>query len=417
MPAKITNVTPKAAIICFIAALFYGFEYLVRIEPSVMIPMLLKYYQTDAFEISGLGSVYYYAYMPMQLVVGVLLDRYYPHKILIFASLSVVVGLVLFALSETLLLADISRFLIGLGGAFALLGALKIGTIWLPARVFSFYLGLVLAMGMFGAIVADLVLTHAVTDFGWENTTYIIAFLGLIMAVLIILFVRDKDATHEITTHTAITKQDFIDVISHPQQWINAIIAMLLFLPISVFAGLWGIPFLETVYGYSHDQSGQVIATLFFGMLIGAPLVGHLSERLGSRKLLLSICCIAAGVFISLLLYNPHLSPRFVYLVVFLYAAFSGAISLNFVIAREIAHDRTAGTAMAFTNMMSMLGGVLALPLIGIFLVEGWDGTIVHGVMVYPAIDYQLALTMMPVGLFLAAICTIFLKETYHSRA
>ncbi len=272
MHATHNKITLKAVFICFIAALFYAYEYLVRLEPSVMIPMLLKFYQADAFEISNLGSAYYYAYMPMQLVVGVLLDRFMPRKTLIFASLFVVIGLVLFALSETLFLADLSRFLIGLGSAFALIGAFKIGTIWLPHKVFPVYAGLVIAMGMFGAIVGDLVLTHMVTDHGWENTTYRIAFAGLIIFLLIILFVRDKDATHDLHIKSPLSWRELLSVMKSAQLWINSLVTMFLFLPISVFAGLWGIPFLETVYGYSHDESGQVIATLFFGMLIGAPL-------------------------------------------------------------------------------------------------------------------------------------------------
>jgi len=170
------------------------------------------------------------------------------------------------------------------------------------------------------------------------------------------------------------------------------------------------------VYQYSHDQASRVIMVLFIGMLLGAPLAGYLSERLNSRKFVLALSCISAAILISLLLYNPHWGPKVVYSVLFLYALFSGAISLNFVIARELTQDSTSATAMAFTNMMTMLGCVIFLPILSLFLKVGFRGEIIHGALIYPVSDYQMALTIMPIALFTAGILAIFLKETYQFK-
>lgn len=60
--------------ICGLGAIFYCYEYLLRIEPSVMVPELMGKFQLSAEEFGFITSLYYIAYTPMQLVVGLLTD-------------------------------------------------------------------------------------------------------------------------------------------------------------------------------------------------------------------------------------------------------------------------------------------------------------------------------------------------------
>ena len=73
-------------VICCIATLFYAYEYLLRISPSVMSEELRVYFVgMSAGGLGGLTSIYYWAYAPMQIVVGVATDRYGPRITLLFA--------------------------------------------------------------------------------------------------------------------------------------------------------------------------------------------------------------------------------------------------------------------------------------------------------------------------------------------
>jgi hypothetical protein len=76
-----------------------------------------------------------------------------------------------------------------------------------------------------------------------------------------------------------------------------------------------------------------------------------------------------------------------------------------------MADPRLAGTAMAMTNMLVMLGGVIFQPLLGWFL-ELASGKHVKGdLSVYTGRDFQHALVILPIMLLLTFIIMFFVRE------
>ena len=67
-------------LICTLGAIFYSYEYLLRITPSVMEGALRHHFSLSATGFGLLSASYYYAYVPMQLPVGLLMDRYGPRR-------------------------------------------------------------------------------------------------------------------------------------------------------------------------------------------------------------------------------------------------------------------------------------------------------------------------------------------------
>jgi len=142
-------------IICGLGALFYSYEYFLRITPSVMTVELKHFFHIKDGALGSLSAYYYYIYTPMQLAVGLLMDRYGPRRLLTIATLCCVAGSLLFAATPILFVAEMGRFLIGFGSAFAFVGVMKLATIWLPRRYFAMFAGLATSMGMIGAIIGD----------------------------------------------------------------------------------------------------------------------------------------------------------------------------------------------------------------------------------------------------------------------
>lgn len=402
-------------IIVGLGALFYCYEYYLRIAPSVMTQDLMRAFSISSVSLGNLIACYYYAYTPMQLPVGLLLDKYGPRRLLILAVLSCVVGSYLFVGTSSLAIAELGRFLVGFGSAFAFVGALQLAAIWLPPERFALISGSVTTLGMMGAIIGDISLTYLVQQVGWQHTIRYAGGAGVVLIALMILLLRDKKGGVVETTSTITWFEGFRglrDILFKPGIWINGLIGCLLYTPTSAFAELWGIPYLQRAHGLSSAQAASGVAVLFLGWAIGGPLAGLLSDSLRLRRSILPIGGVLASIFVMILLYVPNLSHFAVYTILLFFGMSASVQVIVFAIGKEISARHHAGTALAITNMIVMLGGAFFQPFIGYLLQISGDAIHWHGVYLYSTSDYRLALTILPAGLILASILAFLLPET-----
>lgn len=413
--------------ICGLGALFYSYEYLLRIEPSVMESALSNHYNLSSGGFGLLSAFYYYAYVPMQIPVGLLMDRYGPRRLLTLACFVCALGTYLFGATSIFAVAALGRFLVGLGSAFAFVGVLKLATMWLPEDKLAFVAGLAAALGTVGAMVGDNVLGLLVIKLGWKDTSDLTAFFGF--ALVLILWTQLKDKKAEAYKGVDLNESKFAQSIrelkliaQNKQIWVNGLYGCLVYLPTTVVAELWGIPYLVHAHHMTPAGADFANSMIFLGFTCGAPLMGSLSDRLHRRKLPMAIGAWGALLTLMTVMYAPGLSDSAIYALLFIMGLFYGSQAIVFAVGRELAPYHAAGTAMAFTNMIVMLGGMFFQPLVGLLL--DWNLRLREPVLaltkvgselnqLYIGHDYQLALTVVPVGILFAALLTIFLKETY----
>lgn len=403
--SRITSLIPW--IICALGALFYSYEYFLRITPSVMTSQLMSYFHIGDGALGSLSAYYYYIYTPMQLIVGVLMDRYGPRRLLTLATLSCVIGSLLFAGTPILWVAKLGRLLIGFGSAFAFVGVLKLATIWLPRRYFAMFAGLATALGMLGAIMGDNIMTALTQLLGWQETVMISAAFGISIALLIGLFVRDQSDLERKSKNPATTVSfadafaGMLEIIKEPQFWIVGFIGAFLYLPASVFAELWGIPFLETSLHFSAEDAASAVSMVFAGYVFGGPLYGWISDRIHRRSSPLTISALLATAVMTFILFGHHLSVWSMYVLFFLFGFAAGGQVIVFAVGKELGQSKLAGSSIAFTNFTVMLGGVFLQPILGYIL----QGT---------AQNYHDALVIIPICLLISALLSRFvLNETY----
>lgn len=408
--------------VVFLGALFYCYEYLLRVSPSVMANKLMFFYHLDGASLGNLHAYYYYIYVPMQLFVGILFDRYGPRRLLIMAVGCCAVGIYIFAASHFLILAEIGRLLMGFGSAFAFVGVLKLATIWLPPERFAFISGLAVMLGMLGGMLGDVSLTALVHSVGWMRTCDYAAVVGVILLILVVFFIRDRNPhavrdMQDVQLHSVkLAWPEIKRVVTDSQFWINGFIGCLLYLPLSAFAEIWAIPFLHEAYGMSASHAADASSLVFLGMACGGPAMGFLSDFIRQRRILVTIGSMCGAVVICALLYMPDLHPGTIYLLCFIFGFTSGAQVLAFAVAREISPRSLTGTTLASTNMIVMIGGFL-VPLIGVLLDSAWKGKIAaDGVHLYSLGNFQFALAILPVALILCALLSFFLAETHGQR-
>src|SRR3990167_11538252 len=114
--------TPKhlwlGVLICTVAGLFYCYEFVLRIIPGVLqTEISAAFGHISATEFGQLSAFYYFAYSPMQMPVGILMDRYGPWRLLTLACLCCTVGSWMFMDTTSLTVAEAGRFLVGFGSS------------------------------------------------------------------------------------------------------------------------------------------------------------------------------------------------------------------------------------------------------------------------------------------------------------
>jgi MFS family permease len=418
-----------ALFVCGLGAAFYSYEYFLRILPSVMESPLREHFGLSAAGFGFLSAFYYYAYVPMQLPVGVLMDHYGPRRLLTIACLICVFGSLMFAHTTIFHYAATGRFLVGLGSAFGFVGVLKLATMWLPENKMALAAGSASALGTISAMLGDNYLGDMVRAIGWEMTVNWFAYVGIILAIMLWFGVKEKGATQVVVRKTPSFRKnisDLLTILSNGQIWINGMYGCLVYLPTTVFAELWGIPYLTHAQGLSLSGAEFCNSMLFLGFTIGAPLNGYISDRMARRKLPMFIGAIGAALLMSIIIYVPGLTQSVLNVLMFLLGLLYSAQAIVFVVGRELSPEKAAGTAIAVTNMMVMLGAMFLQPLVGKILdmSQLWSLTHTAGPaletvapnvqeLVHSTADYQLALSIIPIGIIIAAILTFFLRETY----
>lgn len=403
----------------FISAVFFLYEFVLRVSPGAMTNELRESFHINAQSLGFMGSIFFQAYAWMQIPVGLLFDRFSTRKILSLACLLCAVGTFLFASSQLFWIAVLGRCIIGIGASFGFVGALKVAEHWLPIKNFSFISGLLFTLGFLGAGMSDNLLSALLKFQTWEISFFYIAASGVLLSILIYFIFRDSpEHRHEqkkLSTKKLI--HGLVCIMKNPYIWINGVIGFLMYFPTSAFAELWGKSYLESVLHFNSQQAVFAIGLVFIGWAVGGPLFGWLSDRSNDRKLFLCLGSFAAALCISMILFFPIFDYFTVCFLLLLFGIFSAAEVLNFVYSMEISAKGFSGTAIATTNMIVVLGGACSQPIVGWFLDHNWSGLLSEtGIRLYSVNDYKSSFIILPATLIISGILSLFLKEKIQEQ-
>lgn len=402
-----------------LAVVFLFYEFFIRVFPTAMVSELMASFNVTARSLGTLSAFYFYAYAPMQIPVGLLMDRFGARKLLTFASLICGIGSILFALTYQLATAELGRFFMGIGSAFGFVGMVYVCSNWFPAKKLALLVGLGNSIGMLGAVGAEGPLSLSVSSFGWRMTVHFFGIAGLILSVALFLFVRKepkKIGRGGVKRASLDLAQSLRDLCSNYRTYLNAIIALLFYMTTAGFASLWGIPFLIAEYGFSKDLAGYFVSMIFVGWIVGGPIIGLISDRFSKRKPFLFISIFLTAICLTPVIYVSHLPMWLLFSLLFLVGFFSSAQLLNFSLAVEMSPKEANGTSIALINFIVAIGSSVIQPLLGFLLDVGWDGALKNGIPFYSVADYRQAMICFPVALMVAFILLIFLNEKKHKH-
>lgn len=411
----------KAWVVWGVAGLFYLYEMVLRVSPSVMTHELMQDFQVSAASLGVLSSFYYYSYVVLQIPCGLFVDKLGPRKIVAFSALLCAFGTFLFAESHDLLTAQIGRFLIGAGSACGFISCLKVGAEWFKPSQFALIAGLSNMMGTLGATFAGRPLAMTVNSLGWRQAVFVTALAGIPIAVLAWFWIKDTPQipsrlnakTDEPPSLGLI--QSLKIICQNNQIWLAGIIGGFMYLPISAFTELWAVPFLMSTYGINNELASTASVMLTIGMAVGGPVAAWRAEKIQSYIKVMRVSALITGIIFIGIAHAEYFNLTTIFILLFLAGLTIGAQVLCFTCAKHNSEHKVSGTTMAFTNALVMASGIVFQPLLGLILDLFWDGQVsATGVRIYSHSCYQTSMLAVPACLILSWFLLSFVHETYR---
>jgi sugar phosphate permease len=415
-------------LIFVVLATGYCLVYFHRVSLSVVAAELQRDFQASASILGLLGSLYFYPYALMQIPSGLLSDSVGPRKTVALSLLVATAGSVLFSLAPNILIASLARALVGIGVSMVFIPAMKIFSQWFRAREFAHVSGMFQSAGGIGVLAGTWVLGLLATHVGWRTSFQIIAGCTLATALAAWLIIRNRPADRgwpsiaqiehreRVTIHVPneiSLRQGIRMVLKEKHFWL---VGAWFFFDLGIFFGfgnLWSGPYLRDSYGMTKTQAGAILSMIAWGMVIGGPALGLLSQKiLKSRKktLILNMSVLVALLSLTTLL--PASLPRVVLLGwFFLFSVCSSAIVvMGFTTAKELFPVEIAGTSIGMVNFFPFFGGAVYQFFLGAVLdTYGRNDT-----GAYPVEAYRTVMLILLLSAVAALACSILLKETYR---
>lgn len=368
--------------IFLILGIAYFLVYFHRLSLSVVADDLVRDFETSASITGLLASLYFYCYALMQLPAGLLADSIGPRKTVSLFLLIAAAGSVLFGLAPVIEVAFAARIMVGFGVSMVFIPTMKILSQWFRQNEFASMAGMFNSVGGLGVLAGTWLLGLMATSLGWRFSFEMIGLGTLVVAALAWLVVRDNPrkkgwpAIQEFeTTAEKSASPTAIPLLAG----LGRVLRDKRFWPVAVwfffdcgiffgFGGLWGGPYLMHVYGMSRAEAGSVLGMIAWGMIIGSPLMGFVSDRLlRSRKKPFLICGLILSAEMLFLYLHPAGLPRpALYALFFIFALSASAIVIvGFTTTKELFPVAMAGTSVGAVNLFPFVGGAVYMPLLG----------------------------------------------------
>ena len=395
-----------AVIAWVVAAVFYFYQYILRSAPSVMMPEMSAAFGLSTLGVASIVGLFYYGYAPFSLVAGAALDRLGPRKTMPIAAAVIGIGALLFA-SGSSEAASIGRFLQGVGGVFASVGAIYIATNSFPPSQAATLIGATQMFGMAGGSAGQFGVGPLIGGgLAWDRFWMGMGIAGLIMGALLLIFLPKQKKPKQSGGWWTSTTGPFYVVFKNPQSILCGLISGLLFIPTTIFDMVWGVRYLQEAHGLDYAVAVMRSAAIPMGWIIGCPLLGFISDRLGRRKPVIIGGAVLLLASLAWILFGPSgVFPR--YTLGLLAGIASGAAMLPYIVIKEANPPQFSGTATGVINFLNFTFSALLGPIFGWILqrVSGGAAQMAAG-------HYQTAFAPLLLGVAVAIVLTLLLKET-----
>jgi len=354
------------------SSLFFISQF-YRVSNAVIAPILIQDLSLDTEGLGLISASFFYAFALTQIPISLFLDKIGPRILMTALSAIGILGALVFSWADSLALAVTGRVLLGAGMACNLMGTFKLLTLWFSPRKFATLMGVVAAIGTVGNMVATTPLVVLVENVGWRAGFQLIAAINLLLTLVFYVVVCDPpgNSPNNQDPGSSMSLQDVLGnmqlLFKQKDYWIISFSTLVRYGVLAAFQALWAGPYLMEVMGYSALTTGNLILLLNFGMILGAPCWGTLSDRLFRTRKGVVIAGLI-GILLTIIILTlipPGIHLAVLALLFFCFGFFNAAGLLMFPHIKEMMPLEMAGVAMTGINFFNMIGPAVFLQGLG----------------------------------------------------
>ncbi len=312
------------------------------------------HFSIPASDVMWLSLVFALVQVPLTLPAGMLIDR--KGFKFGFCAGAVITGI--FPLlrlinpgSYTMLL--ISQVCISIGQPFVLNCLTKLAVTWFSPREEATAVGLG-SLAVFAGMMLGLGATPWLVQlFGFDTMLIIYGILGIIGALLALIFVRSGPPTpaRSAEIREEISMWDALKEILRIKDFV--ILGFIAFMGIGVFCALisWLEKILHDLHGIPMVYAGNISAVLMLGSMIGCVVVPVISDKIGKRKILLVLTTAVSMICTSILIFANGYEANMVNAMVLGFCMIS-ARPIMYTMSAEFTGPRYAGLSIGYLMLM-----------------------------------------------------------------
>ncbi len=323
--------------------------------------------------LSGFVVLQLVVYAGAQIPAGVLLDRFGSRAMILTGGTLMVIGQLAMAFTGSLALALAARAVVGLGDAFTFISVLRLVPHWFAPRRVPLVSQLTGIAGQLGQVLSALPFLAVLGDDGWRVAFVSVAVIGVVSMTLTLLLVRDAPPgirRGEPVTDVRAVLGSISTVWLRPGTRLGFFSHMGTQFSVTVFALMWGVPYLTAAQGVSRDWAGFLLTVSAAVAVVAGVVIGILTGRHPHRRSLLVLGIIAGNATIwTVVLALPGPAPHWLLILLVMVISVGGPGSVvGFDFARTFNPRATLGTAQGAVNMGGFLASLLVMFAMGLVI-------------------------------------------------
>jgi MFS family permease len=312
-------------------------------------------------------------YAAAQVPAGLLLDRYGSRVLIVAGAGLMAVGQLGLALTTSLPLAIGARAVVGLGDALTFISVLRLVPHWFAPRRVPLLTQLTGICGQLGQVLSAVPFLALLTGTTWGTAYSSVAAFGALAMVLALAIVKDTPHGRVAATETMSVRATLASVKTvwlRPGTRLGFFTHMGSQFSVTVFALMWGVPYLTVAQGISTHVTGALLTVSVVAAIASGIAIGIFTGRYPLRRSRIVLAIIFSNaVAWTVVLALPGRAPLWLLVVLIVVISVGGPGSMvGFDFARTFNPSATLGTAQGMVNMGGFIASLLVMQAMGVIL-------------------------------------------------